>query len=102
MEKQEYNGWSNYATWRVQLEIVSDWVNYQLEERLADDEPITAEFLKDYVQVVVINDAEFGQEGSLAENYAMAFLDDVDWYELADHANNEIKNEQKYQKENQK
>lgn len=90
MDKQKYNGWANYATWRVQLEIVSDWLNYHIEERQDDDEEITAEYLKDYVTEIVLNDAELGTEGSLLENYAMAFLDDVDWHELAESANQEI------------
>ena len=32
METEQHNGWTNYATWRVQLEVFSDWVDYELSE----------------------------------------------------------------------
>lgn len=31
MKDDKYNGWTNYATWRVQLELISDYVNGMFE-----------------------------------------------------------------------
>ena len=53
MSDDKYNGWANYATWRVQLEIVDDYVSSQDDRDMADmDVSDLAEMLKDYVDDV--------------------------------------------------
>ena len=80
----KYNGWNNYATWRVNLEIL-DGINVQ-NHFYAVEKPETsdlADWLKEYCE-----DAVFSGESnrdSLMGNYAQAFLNDVDWWELAEH-----------------
>ena len=85
MEDKKYNGWSNYATWRVNLEMVngSDYVEsgdvfesiIELSERIEND-------IQDYIEEECNN----GKEGiNFALSYAMAFLSDVNWYEIAEH-----------------
>ena len=85
MEDKKYNGWSNYATWRVNLEMVngSDYVEsgdvfesiIELSDRIKND-------IKDYIEEECNN----GKEGiNFALSYAMAFLSDVNWYEIAEH-----------------
>ena len=72
-----YNGWTNYATWRVNLEIVSD-----LEvDSFPQDLTGMADALKDYIEDCIIESTENG----IAQDYALAFLGDVNWYELAEH-----------------
>jgi hypothetical protein len=77
-----YNGWTNYATWRVNLEMFNgndfdDWCDlktcepYELEQQL-----------RDYADDIV---TEFGELEGLAVDYARAFLSDVNWYEIAQH-----------------
>ena len=73
---EKYNGWTNYATWRVNLEIFDGLCSDM------DDEKATAEGCKDYAEAVVSESGE-----GLALDYAMAFLDDVDWQSIADHLN---------------
>ena len=84
MEDKKYNGWSNYATWRVNLEMVngSDYVEsgdvfesiIELSDRIEND-------TKDYIEEECNN----GKEGiNFALSYAMAFLSDVNWYEIAE------------------
>ena len=77
MNYEKYNGWSNYATWRVNLELFSD-MNY------TDyfDELPTTEFLEDYVENVVFDHS--GTMG-LMEDYARAFLCNVNYYEILEH-----------------
>lgn len=81
---EKYNGWSNYATWRVMLEMVngSDYAEneetftdvYSLSERIKND-------IHDYIEEECNN----GREGiSFTLSYANAFLSDVNWYEIAE------------------
>jgi len=75
MSTEKYNGWTNYATWRVNLEILGDiqW---------ASDETITVDYLKEIVENVVFDNS--GCQGSLVEDYAREFLSDVNYYEIAE------------------
>lgn len=77
-----YNGWTNYATWRVHLEIFSDF-----EDELLD-EGVSAEWCEDYAYTLVVEDT--GCSG-LAADYAGAFLAEVNYYEIAEHLNELIK-----------
>jgi hypothetical protein len=76
----EYNGWTNYATWRVNLEIFDGmsaddrgWRGMECWE-LA---PILRECAEDIIE-------QTAPEG-LAREYAFAFLQDVNWREIARH-----------------
>jgi hypothetical protein len=76
----KYNGWTNYATWRVNLEIFdgfdpkdywsgSDrWEAYDL-----------GDFLKGYAEELIESSSTEG----LARDYALTFLSDVDWRQIA-------------------
>ena len=66
----KYNGWTNYATWRVNLEFCDDGAT----EYYTD-----AESIKDYV----VSYIEESSEG-IARSYAMAFIDNVNWHEIAE------------------
>jgi hypothetical protein len=80
----KYNGWTNYATWRVNLEVfdglnpVEMWPEliggghaYELSKHLAE-----------YVDEVI---TEYGgRRDGLAVDYARAFLEDVNFYEIAE------------------
>jgi hypothetical protein len=91
MTDTKYNGWTNYATWRVSLEWfdglqLSD-LFYDEGSDLLDPWDIGQE-LKAYVDGAIEND-----EGSqLVKGYAYAFLDDVNWREIAVHKLEELSN----------
>jgi hypothetical protein len=93
-EDNNYNGWRNYPTWRIQLEVVRDYVNQttyddaETAERWGKELSINelAVELENYVDEVVFQDGTFSREMTLAESYASAFIDSVDWYEIAEHA----------------
>jgi hypothetical protein len=88
MSDTTYNGWSNYATWRVNLEIFDgfnpkgyfteiDNPDYWREE-LADN-------LKEYAHEVVVYTHGKDISNTLLADYARCFLEDVNWYEIAKH-----------------
>ena len=77
MNINECNGWSNYATWRVNLEIFSD-----MEVTDYFDELPTTEMLEDYIENIVFDHS--GNMG-LMEDYARAFLANVNYYEILEH-----------------
>ena len=72
---EKYNGWTNYATWRVRLEMFdydgasdNDLDAYDLGYSLRES-------ALDYI----------AQESTgMARDYAEAFLDEVNWYQIAE------------------
>tara|TARA_B100001250_G_scaffold339253_1_gene306547 strand:+ start:204 stop:455 length:252 start_codon:yes stop_codon:yes gene_type:complete len=80
MTDKTYNGWSNYATWRIKLEIFDGYET--------DGQRVDKEYLKDIAEEIVLGDVN---EQSLAHSYAHAFMSDVNWHEIAEHINDEIK-----------
>ena len=82
---QTYNGWTNYATWRVNLEIFDGMdalaiFPYQIAKAETYD---LSQQLKEYALDLIFN--QYGDGECLAESYARAFLSDVNWYEIAEH-----------------
>ena len=75
MNNKNYNGWTNYATWRVNLEILGD---------IEFEEQVSADYLKDLTEECVF---EGGATQRIADDYAQAFLSDVNYYEIANHIN---------------
>ncbi len=76
---EEYNGWTNYATWRVNLEILGD---------IEFEETVTADDLKEIVEDCVFNNTV--EKDCLAADYARAFISQVNFYEIAEHINEEL------------
>jgi len=73
----QYNGWSNYATWRINLEILSD---------MEFDEQVSADYLEDLVEELVFIDVN----KCIAADYARAFIAQVNFYEIAESINEEL------------
>jgi hypothetical protein len=73
----EYNGWTNYATWRVNLELF-DGTDH------ASDNDLDAYDLGQTLREIAIDFMEDTASG-LALDYAEAFLSDVNWREIAQH-----------------
>lgn len=73
----EYNGWTNYETWRVNLEIF-DGLDMDDVPSTIDNPYDLAEYLKEMADELVCGDAE-----GLAKDYARAFLSDVDYRQIA-------------------
>jgi len=79
MGSQTYNGWTNYATWRISLELFDGWV-------IEGDSPITPEEVEQAIEEIVFEETE-DQVNQLAKSYARAFLHDVNHHEIAAHIN---------------
>lgn len=81
-ENEKYNGWSNYATWRVNLEMVDGIMPDDGE--IFTDVHALSEYIKDscedYLKYI---DDETKVPNNLCYDYAMSFLSDVNWYEIA-------------------
>ena len=77
----EYNGWSNYATWRVNLEILGD---------IEFENVVSADYLKEIVEDVVFSQYELSNGSHLVEDYARAFISEVNFYEIAQSINEEL------------
>jgi len=75
-EITKHNGWTNYATWRINLEIFDGYDN-------EDHEPVTADELKYHAETLI----ECESDGGMALDYALAFLQDVHWVEIANSIN---------------
>lgn len=84
-EKEKYNGWTNYATWRINLEIFDGFETQDYYDDYKDHPPEFAEFLKDYADEIISMDQKGLDNQCLALSYARAFLDEVNWYEIAEH-----------------
>jgi hypothetical protein len=69
----EYNGWSNYETWRVNLEF-GFIDNPELYKEYSGDD------LKDYVEEIL--ELDITDTKSITLSYALAFIDNVNWYEI--------------------
>lgn len=77
MTTTEYNGWTNYATWRVNLEMF-DGADY------ASDNDLDAYDLGQMLRGVA-EDLLSEQGSEMVLDYALAFISDVNWYEIAQH-----------------
>ena len=87
----KYNGWTNYATWRLKLEMFDGYDPYT---DAGFDSDVTAYdlglYLKEYAEGVLEGDVP---PDTLTFSYAMAFLSDVNWIEIAQHLIDEHKEE---------
>ena len=72
---ERYNGWTNYATWRIHLEIFD---GMEFEDKMHSD------YCEELAYEIVLGDSD---KPSLKDDYATAFLDMVDWREIAHNVN---------------
>ena len=79
----KYNGWSNYATWRINLELFSDvdFADEVLESENNSWRP-DVDYLKELMEIWVFDNAE---NMGLMEDYARAFVDQVNFHEILEH-----------------
>jgi len=76
-----YNGWSNYATWRVNLEMIDGLDPRDMGWHKLDKYDL-ATALKEWVTEMLESEIETEHGNSLVMSYAMAFVSDVNWYEI--------------------
>jgi len=88
MSDKTYNGWTNYATWRANLELFS-YIGLESGFDLDQDAYDLGQDLKAHAEEMIYISSETG----IAQDYALAFLSDVNWYEIAKHMIKEYTNE---------
>jgi hypothetical protein len=84
MNDQTHHGWTNYATWRVNLEIFDDADKAELFDLTLDVWGLS-HVLQRYAEEVVDMSISDPEAPSIARDYALAFLSDVNWREIAQH-----------------
>lgn len=77
MNTNTYNGWTNYATWRVALE----WFDTHNPFSYEKDSYELSKMLKEYVN----ESLEMEACGDFTLAYALAFVSEVNWFEIAQH-----------------
>ena len=87
MTDKTYNGWTNYATWRVNLEWFDDFdlcaaMGYYTQEDIDALDPYE---VKNDLQELVECQLECEVQGTDTKvlAYALSFIGDVNWYEIA-------------------
>ena len=80
MKTETYNGWTNYATWRVNLELFD---GYEIQGN-----EITGEYVEEIAESFIFEAST--SDTSIMEDYARAFLSDVNWDEIAEHLNDQL------------
>ena len=83
-----YNGWSNYATWRINLEIFDGFDPSDYYSAFdPSDAYALAESLEEYAEEVIFQGVNYDERrpSNLMEDYARTFLQGVNWHEIAKH-----------------
>ena len=87
--ENKYNGWSNYATWRINLEIFDGY-------EAVEDDCINAEMLEEMAEEHIFQGFDrYADTPPLMQDYARAFIADVNWQEIAEHITSEFSEEYK-------
>jgi hypothetical protein len=87
---EQYNGWNNYQTWRINLEIfdcmtIEDF-GFELADFDADDvNDVTDVRLRMVIESYVYEYIESTSTSGLVRDLAMDFVAKVDWMEIAEH-----------------
>ena len=79
MTDKTYNGWTNYATWRVNLEVF-DGLDPEDMGWTGLDAYDLGVILREYAEDLIESTSPEG----LARGYAMAFVDNVNYREIAE------------------
>ena len=74
--KETYNGWTNYATWRIALE----WFDDFNPNRWETDPAVLAKECQNYVESTL---EDMTIQSQIVLDYALAFTSEVNWYEIA-------------------
>jgi hypothetical protein len=79
MERREYNGWTNYETWLVNM-----WFGDVFADMQNDREDTSAQSLEDFVVSMLEDQGQLPETG-FATDIMNAAMRQVDWEDLASH-----------------
>ncbi len=91
MERKEYNGWTNYETWCAALWIDNDGMGEIFRERMQEltevedmDTDERKENLAEYIKEMIEENNPV-QDASMYSDLLTTALQEIDWYEIAEH-----------------
>ena len=88
MTDTKYNGWTNYATWRVNLEMIDGIDPTEQFPGIVEAYDLGLALKEHCIEMLETDLLFVGKRASaepLVLSYAMAFIADVNWYEIAKH-----------------
>jgi len=79
MSNETHNGWTNYATWRVNLELCDGMTaeDFGITHENKDD---AHQIIKDWVEGLTDEYPD-----GFVKDYCMSFLNEVDWHDIGRH-----------------
>lgn len=90
MERREYNGWTNYETWLVNM-----WFGDVFADMQNEGEDTSADSLEAFVLEMLDSDGQLPETG-FAADIMNAALREVDWDDLASHYEAEEDEDEEY------
>jgi len=88
MERREYNGWTNYETWLVNM-----WYGDIFADMQNEREDTSAQSLEDFVTSMLEDQGQLPDHG-FAADIMNAAMRQVDWEDLASHYEPEEEDEE--------
>jgi hypothetical protein len=79
MNNEKYNGWTNYETWKVNLELLDGVTAKDLFGRKCEGEEV-----QEYIEDLTYDQC---QPRSFSRDCVLLFLSNVNWDEIAEHLN---------------
>ena len=99
MDTQKYNGWTNYATWMVNLHFQNFDFTDEVELGAFDDmdaddiRGYVASWIQEFVEMYL--DQVVDTNNCFVQDCINSTLNDVDWHDIADHYVDDIIDEVK-------
>ena len=99
MDTQKYNGWTNYATWLVNLHFDGLDFTDDIEDGVFDDMDTdeirchVASWIQELVESHL--DEVVNTDNTFVTDLINFTIDEVDWHDIADHYVDDIKDELK-------
>lgn len=88
MNRREYNGWTNYETWLVNM-----WYGDVFADMASEGQLGGADYLQEFVEEMLEADGSLPQSG-FAADIMNAAMREVDWEDIYDHYYEDAKEEE--------
>tara|TARA_R100000329_G_C7438654_1_gene154214 strand:+ start:66 stop:386 length:321 start_codon:yes stop_codon:yes gene_type:complete len=96
-----YNGWTNFETWKINLEVLDDYPSYLIEsDRIKETLDTDTSDLSDQIEQYVFDFLGFDEcekDYQLIANYCYWFIKEVNFYEIAEHIKDALKEHLEYE-----
>jgi len=94
MEHKDYNGWTNYETWLLKLNLDNEESLYNEYRDMASDRDLTGQQLQDWLEGAF----EYQEVGyKICDFWSYNEWREINWDEIAESINNEIRQERIYE-----